>query len=86
MDTLFSTMKAGKLSRGHSYCQLFVTDKYFVHVVPMMSKADVLHAIKQYAKEIGAPDAIITDATGEQTSKAIRKFCSEIGTTLRYLE
>ena len=26
------------------------------------------------------------DATGEQTSKALRNYCSDIGTTLRYLE
>ena len=32
------------------------------------------------------PDALICDAAGEQTSKDLRKFCSEIGTTLRVLE
>ena len=86
MDTFFSTKKAGKSSRGHMCCQLFVTDKGFVYIVPMKSKAEVLQAVKQFAKEIGAPDAIICDAAGEQTSQALRKFCSEIGTTLRYLE
>jgi hypothetical protein len=65
MDTFFATKKAGKLSRGHSCCQLFVTDKGFVYVVPMKSKADVLQAVKQFAKEIGAPDAIICDMAGE---------------------
>ena len=86
MDTFFSTKKAGKSSRGHTCCQLFVTDKGFVCVVPMKSRADVIHAVKQFAKEIGAPDAIISDAAGEQSLIALRKFCSEIGTTLRYLE
>jgi hypothetical protein len=86
MGTFFATKKAKKSSRGHTCCQLFVTDKGFVYVVPMKSKAEVLQAVKQFAKEIGAPDAIISDAAGEQSSHNLRKFCSEIGTTLRYLE
>ena len=86
MDTFFSTKKAKKSSRGHTCCQLFVTGKGFVYVVPMKSKSEVLQAVKQYAKEIGAPDAIISDAAGEQSSQNLRKCCSEIGTTLRYLE
>jgi hypothetical protein len=57
MDTFFATVKAGKSSRGHTCCQLFVTDKGFVYVVPMKSKGEVLQAVKQFAKEIGAPDA-----------------------------
>ena len=43
-------------------------------------------AVKQFAKEIGAPDALICDAAGEQTSQELRRFCSEMGTTLRVLE
>jgi hypothetical protein len=86
MDTFFATKKAGKSSRGHTCCQLFVTDKGFVYVVPMKSKSEVLQAVKQFAKEIGAPDAIISDAAGEQSSQNLRKFCSEMGTTLRHLE
>jgi hypothetical protein len=86
MDTFFATKKAGKSSRGHTCCQLFVTDKGFVYVVPMKSKSEVLQAVKQFPKEIGAPDAIISDAAGEQSSQKLRKFCSEMGTTLRYLE
>ena len=42
--------------------------------------------VKQFAKEIGAPDAIISDASREQMSQPLHKFCSEIGTTLRVLE
>jgi predicted nuclease of restriction endonuclease-like RecB superfamily len=52
----------------------------------MKSKADVLQAVKQFAKEIGAPDALICDAAKAQTSKDMRKYCNEIGTTLRALE
>ena len=83
MDTFFATKKSGKSSRGHACCQLFVTDKGFVYVVPMRTKSEVLQAVKQFAKEIGAPDAIICDMSREQTSRSLREFCGEIGTTLR---
>ena len=52
----------------------------------MKSMSEVLQAVKQFAKEIRAPDAIICDAAGEQTSRALRKFCLDMGTTLRVLE
>ena len=86
MDTFFATGKAGKSTRGHTCCQLFVTDKGFVYVVPMRSRADVLLAVKQFAKEIGAPKALITDPAREQKSQELRKFCNDIGTTLCVLE
>jgi hypothetical protein len=86
MDTFYATKKAGKSSRGNACCQLFVTDKGFIYVVPMKKEADVLQAVKQFAKEIGAPDALICDAARAQISKDMRKFCNEIGTTLRALE
>ncbi len=35
MDTFFATKKSGKSSRQNTCCQLFVTDKGFVYVVPM---------------------------------------------------
>jgi hypothetical protein len=84
MDTFYATRKAGKSLRGNACCQLFVTDKGFVYVVPMKKESDVLQAVKQFAKEIG--DALICDAAKAQTSAAMRTFCIEIGTTLRALE
>ena len=42
--------------------------------------------MKQFYKEIGAPDAIICGAAGEQTSGALREICHKIGTTLLVLE
>ena len=50
--------KSGKSSRGHTCCQLFVMDKGFVFVVPIRKKSEVLQAVKQFAKEIGARDTI----------------------------
>jgi hypothetical protein len=56
MDTLFATKKGGISSRGHTQCQLFVTDRGFIYVVPMKKKGEILLSMKQFAKEVGAPD------------------------------
>jgi hypothetical protein len=76
---------AAKSSRGHTCCRIFVTAKGFVYVVPMRRKGEVLQAIKQFAKEIGTPDAFIGDMSGEQMSREVKKFCNDIGITLRAL-
>jgi hypothetical protein len=65
MDTFYAAKHGGKSSRGRTCCQLFVTDKGFLYVVPMRRKGEVLQAIKQFAKEIGAPDAFIADMSSE---------------------
>jgi hypothetical protein len=52
MDTFFATKKGGKSSKDHTCCQLFVTDKGFVYVVPTKRKGEALLAMKQFAKEI----------------------------------
>ena len=72
MDTLFATSKAKRFSRGHTCAQLFVTDKGFVYIVPMKSESQVLQAVKQFAKAICAPDALICDSAKAQTSSAVR--------------
>ena len=86
MDTFFTTPKARKSPRGNTYCQLFVSDKGFVFVVPMKRKYKASLALKMFAKEIVAPDATICDAAGKQKLKEVRKFCHQIGTNLLYLE
>eukprot|EP00957_Ditylum_brightwellii_P151566 11542537-Ditylum_brightwellii.AAC.1 len=52
----------------------------------MKREAEVLKEVKQFAKEIGIPDATISDASKAQTSADLCKFCNEIGTTLHALE
>ena len=86
MATFFATKKGGQSSRGHTCCQLFITDKRFIYVVPMKKKSEVLPAIKQFAKEIGTPDSFVADMSGEQMSSEVKTFCNDIGTTLRALE
>ena len=51
-------------------------DKGFLYIVPMQWKSEVLQAIKQFAKEIGAPTSIIADMSSEQMSHDVQKFCS----------
>jgi hypothetical protein len=52
----------------------------------MKRKWEVLLAMKQFAKEIGAPDAFVADMSSEQMSKEANAFCKEIGSTLRALQ
>ena len=52
----------------------------------MRRKLEVLQAINQFAKEIGAPTSIIAFMSGERMSHDVRKFCNDIGTTLWALE
>ena len=86
MDTFFATAKSGKSTRQNICCQIFVTDRGFIYVVPMKSISDVLQAVQQFAKEIGAPEAIIAESSKDQKSKELRQFLTEIGSTLRLLE
>ena len=51
-----------------------------------MACSDLPSALKQFAKEIGAPTAIVADMSGEQMSNKIRNLCNEMGTSLRALE
>ena len=86
MDTFFATKKGGQSSQWHTCCQLFITDKGFIYVIPMRRKSEVLQVIMQFAKEIGGPASIIADMASEQMSQVFRKFCNDIGTTLQALE
>ena len=86
MDTFFSMSKGGKSSHGNTCCQLFVMDKGFLYVVPMKWESEVMQSVKQFAKEVGAPDAIVCDMASEQTSAEVKRFRNTIGTTLRALE
>eukprot|EP00957_Ditylum_brightwellii_P063051 4785549-Ditylum_brightwellii.AAC.1 len=52
----------------------------------MKKELEVLLAVKQFAKEVGAPDAIIPDGAKAQTKRELRTFCTKIGTTLCALE
>ena len=52
----------------------------------MKKKSEVLLAIKQFAKEIGASESFVAVMSGDQMSSEVKKFGNDIGTTLRALE
>jgi hypothetical protein len=61
--------------------QLFVTDKGFIHVIPMKSRSEVPLAMKQFAKEISASDAYVCNAAWEQISADVCDFYHKIGSS-----
>ena len=84
-DTLCVTKPANSL-QGYLYLQVFVSDKGYVAVYPMELKSDSKDALHSFCKGVGVPIALVVDPSGEQTSKVVRKFCNQVGTTLRILE
>ena len=52
----------------------------------MKRKSELISAIKQFAKVVGVPDAIVSDMAREQVSQDVRQFCNTIATTLQALE
>jgi hypothetical protein len=43
-------------------------------------------ALKQFAKDVGAPDIHICDPHPTQKQRKVKEFCTQIGTTLKVLE
>ena len=85
-DTFFITKNATSRPRGYTCAQIFVSDKGFVAIYPMKSKGDFLDALKLFCKEIGVPDRLVVDPSGEQTSKKVKHFSQQVSMTLRVLE
>jgi len=52
----------------------------------MKSQQDYFLALKQFAKDVGAPDVLVCDPHPAQTKQEVREFCTQIGTTLKVLE
>ncbi len=84
-DTMFATKK-GISTRGNKACQVFVSDKGFVAVYPMQSAKDFDTALHWFCKQVGVPVSLVCDPYSSQTSKEVKRFCDQIGTTLRVLE
>ena len=87
---VFCNKEIWKSSWVHTCCLLFVTNKDFYIFLPMKCKGrgggGVIQSVKPFSKEIGAPDAIICDASGDQKSNNLRKLWRYTGTTLWVLE
>ena len=84
-DTLFVTESA-KSTRGYICMQIFVSDKGFVKVYPMLSPREFPSALRMFAKDVGCPEVLVADPHPSQKSKEVKDFCNKIGTTLRILE
>ena len=55
-------------------------------VIPRESKSKVTLALKQFAKETGAPEDVIMNDDSEKKSQEVKQFLHRIGTALRVLE
>ena len=84
-DTMFATDKA-KSTRGNKCCQVFVSDKGFVAVYPMETVSQFEDALQLFCKEVGVPVTMVADPHPTQTKKSVRRFCKQVGMTLRLLE
>ena len=52
----------------------------------MQHQRDYFLALRQFAKEVGAPEALVCNPHPTQTQRKVKEFCTQIGTTLRILE
>ena len=84
-DTLFVTGSA-KSTRGNTCAQLFVSDKGFVAIYPMTKRSSFKDSLKLFCKEIGVPETLVLDPSGEARNKDVKLFCHKIGTTLKLLQ
>ena len=66
--------------------QIFVLDKGHVKVYPTRRVSEYPHALKQFAKDINAPEILVVDPHPVQKSKDVKYFCNKIGTTPNILE
>ena len=82
---MFAHPKATSL-RGYTCCQVFVSDKGYVAVYPMKTQEEFQTAFHWFCKQIGVPVDLVVNAHQAQTSKATKRFCHQVGTTLRILE
>ena len=83
-DTMFS-LKV-KSTRGNKCCQVFVSDRSFVAVYPMKSQEEFEQALHWFCKQVGVPRDLICDSHKSQKSNSVKRFCDQVGTTLKVLE
>ena len=66
--------------------QIFVYDKGFVKVYPMWSAKEFPSSLREFAKDVGAPEILVADPYPSNKSREVKEICNKIGTTLRLLE
>ena len=60
--------------------------KGFVAVYPMQSQKEFQTALHWFCKKVGVPVSLDADGHLSQASPTVRRFCDQVGTTLRVLE
>jgi hypothetical protein len=70
-DTLFVT-GAAKSSHGNICAQLFFLDRGYVAIYPMQYQRDYFLALKQFAKDVGAPDVLVCDPHLTQKQRKVK--------------
>ena len=65
---------------------IFISEKGFVKVYPMNLQRDYPAALRQFAKDFGAPEILVCDPHPSQKSFEVKYFCNKIGTTLEIFE
>ena len=83
-DTMFALKHQS--TRRNVCCQVFVSDKGFVAVYPMKSQKEFPTALHWFCKQVGVPDSLVADGHRSLQSGEVRRFCDQVGTTLKILE
>ena len=78
MDTVFVTSDVKSL-QGNICAQLFVSDRGFVAFYPMKKQQEVHLAVKQFAKEVGAPEVLVCDPHPAQIKQRCESFAPKLG-------
>ncbi len=55
--------------------QIFVANKGFVKVYPMNGVCKFPAALREFAKDVGAPEILVADPHKSQKSKEVNGFC-----------
>ena len=66
--------------------QVFLSDKDFLALYPMRQELEYPLALKEFAKDVGAPEVLVCDGSKTQNQRQVKLFCTQMGTTLKKLE
>ena len=84
-DTMFATKKAKGLCEN-TCCQVFVSDCDFLSLYPTQQESEHPLVLKQFSKEVGAPDVFVCDCSKTQNQRKVKLLCTQMVTTLKTLD
>jgi hypothetical protein len=61
-------------------------DKGYVAICPIQHQQAYFLALKQFAKDVGAPNVLVCDPHPTQKQRKVKEFCTQIGRTFKVLE